>query len=109
MSPVAVPADRRFHRAHVKPARRRAAWRTVVVSLVKYGVLATLVGALVVRTHTFLTTSPRLAIARIEPAGNQRVSSEAIRAMLAGWDAVAIHDDLAGIPRVAVARRSSSV
>jgi cell division protein FtsQ len=83
MSPVAVPADRRFHRAHVKPARRRAAWRTVVVSLGKYGVLATLVGALVVRTHTFLTTSPRLAIARIEPAGNQRVSSEAIRAMLA--------------------------
>lgn len=35
--------------------------------------------------------------------------SEAIRGMLAGWHAVEIHDDLARIPRVALARRSSSV
>ena len=27
VSPVAAPADRRFRRAHVKPARRRATWR----------------------------------------------------------------------------------
>lgn len=35
--------------------------------------------------------------------------AEAIGGLLAGWDAVAIHNDLAGIPRVGVARRSFSI
>ena len=29
MSPVAAPADKRFRRAHVKPARRRRSWRAL--------------------------------------------------------------------------------
>ena len=32
MSPVAAPADRRFRRAHVKPARRRRHWRALVAA-----------------------------------------------------------------------------
>ena len=40
VSPVSAPADKRFRRAHVKPARRRGKWRGLVRPLVKYGVLA---------------------------------------------------------------------
>ena len=36
MSPVAVPADRRFHRAHVKPARKLVRLRRIPLSLIKY-------------------------------------------------------------------------
>ena len=40
MSPVAAPADRRFRRAHVKPARRRGRAGVRLMAVVKYGVVA---------------------------------------------------------------------
>jgi cell division protein FtsQ len=83
VSPVAVSADRRFHRAHVKPARRRSIWRTVAVGIVKYAVVLG-VGFLVAsRGATFMSTSPLLQIDRIESSGNHRLSSAAIRTILA--------------------------
>ena len=84
MSPVAVSADRRFHRAHVKPARRRAVWRSIVVGAIKYAVLLSLAVLAVTRTRDFLSTSALLQIDRIEPSGNQRISSDAIREILEG-------------------------
>ena len=39
VSAVAAPADRRFRRAHVKPARRRRRWRSLVMPAVKYGLV----------------------------------------------------------------------
>ena len=84
MSPVAVSADRRFHRAHVKPARRRAVWRSIVVGAIKYAVLLSLAALAVTRTRDFLSTSALLQIDRIEPSGNQRISSDAIREILEG-------------------------
>ena len=65
MSPVAVSADRRFHRAHVKPARRRAAWRSAAVAGAKYGLLLALVLFAAARVSTFVSTSPLLRIDRI--------------------------------------------
>jgi cell division protein FtsQ len=82
MSPVAVSADRRFHRAHVKPARRRAAWRGVAISTAKYGALVLVLAIGVAKAAVFATTSPLLRISHIDPAGNHRVSSEALRGML---------------------------
>jgi cell division protein FtsQ len=82
MSPVAVSADRRFHRAHVKPARRRAAWRRLVVFTVKYGVAAVLVLFAISWTTTFVTTTPLLRIDQIRADGNHRLSAQAIDAML---------------------------
>ena len=35
--------------------------------------------------------------------------AEAMKDLLAAWESVEIHNDLAGIPRVALARRSSSI
>lgn len=84
MSPVAISADRRFHRAHVRPARRRSGWRRFVVLAVKYGVAAAMVLFLVSRTMTFVTTTPMLRIDRIRPEGNHRLSAQAIGAMLEG-------------------------
>lgn len=84
MSPVAVSADRRFHRAHVKPARRRGAWRAVIIAAVKYSVALGLVLLAVMKTATFVSTSPRFMVDEIRTSGNQRVSSEAVRAMLNG-------------------------
>lgn len=84
MSRVALSADRRFHRAHVKPARRRAAWRVIAVGVIKYAVLLSLAAFAVTRTRDFLSTSALLRVDRIEPSGNQRISSEAIREILGG-------------------------
>ena len=84
MSPVAVSADRRFHRAYVKPARRRAAWRSVAVAGVKYGVVLALVLFAATRVQTFVQTSPLLRIDRIVMSGNQRVPTEAVSALLGG-------------------------
>jgi cell division protein FtsQ len=83
MSPVAVSADRRFHRAHVKPARRRGIWRALAVGVVKFSVMLAVVLVGVSKTNTFLSTSPLLRINRIDAAGNQRVSTDTVRTMLA--------------------------
>jgi cell division protein FtsQ len=84
MSPVAVSADRRFHRAHVKPARRRRVWRGVVFGVIKYAVLLAAVVYGASRAAQFASTSPLLHIDRIEPSGNQRLSSDEIRTILSG-------------------------
>ena len=84
MSPVAVSADRRFHRAHVKPARRRGVWRGVIIAAVKYGVALLLVLTALMKAGTFLSTSPRFKVDHISTSGNQRVSSDTVRAMLSG-------------------------
>lgn len=84
MSPVAVSADRRFHRAHVKPARRRAGWRRAAVLVVKY---TAAIGALLFAidaTRTFVTTTPLLRIDRIRADGNHRLTGAAIETMLDG-------------------------
>ena len=84
MSPVAVSADRRFHRAHVKPARRRGVWRGVIIASVKYGVALLLVFTALMKAGTFLSTSPQFKVDHISTSGNQRVSSDTVRAMLSG-------------------------
>jgi len=84
VSRVAVSADRRFHRAHVKPARRRAAWRSVAVVVAKYGVLLALVVVAATRVSSFMSTSPLLRIDHIVMSGNQRVPAEAMSALLGG-------------------------
>lgn len=84
MSPVAVSADRRFHRAHMKPARKRGAVRSVAIATLKYGLLLTLLGAAAVRTTTFLSTSPTLQISTIQPIGAERVSPDTVVGLMAG-------------------------
>ncbi len=84
MSQVAVSADRRFHRAHVKPVRRRGAWRHIAIVVVKYGVLLALILFAAERVSSFVSTSPLLRIDQIVMSGNQRVPAEAVSALLGG-------------------------
>lgn len=84
MSPVAVSADRRFHRAHVKPARRRGTWRVASVVALKYGGALAVLLVIFVQLASFVSTSPRLKVERIVTIGNQRVSPQAVESMLGG-------------------------
>ena len=82
MSPVAVSADRRFHRAHVKPARTRGRVRRALRPLAKYAVAVAVAAAAVYGGVRALAGSTALRIDRIVVRGNARISSEQIRSML---------------------------
>jgi cell division protein FtsQ len=86
VSPVAISADRRFHRAHVKPARRRGAWRTAAAAVVKYALLLAALVLIVTRGAAFVSQSPLLHITRIRPTGNQRMLSADVREALSGLE-----------------------
>jgi cell division protein FtsQ len=92
---VAVSADRRFHRAHVKPSRRRGAWRSAILILVKCAAGVAVLVFAATRGSVFLAESPLLRITRIEASGNHHMSSEDVRRMLDGLNGQNIlHADL---------------
>lgn len=84
MSPIAAPADRRFRRAHVKPARKRGALRAIVRPAVKYGLLALVAVYAVYRITGVVAHARVLRIDRIVVQGNQRMSSGDVMAVLNG-------------------------
>ena len=84
MSPIAVFADRRFHRAHVKPARKRGRLRSVAWPIVKYGAVVGLVVLAVYRGGAVVADAPLLQIDTITVRGNQRLASGQVLAILNG-------------------------
>ncbi|MFP5378732.1 MAG: cell division protein FtsQ/DivIB [Vicinamibacteria bacterium] len=81
---VAAPADKRFRRAHVKPARRRTvAWRTVwrvtravvVVALVFYGGW---------RAAGIVNDAQALQVRQVSVRGNERLSTGEVLALVDG-------------------------
>lgn len=84
MSPVAVSADRRFHRARVKPARKRSLWHRYGVVAAKYVAVSAVLLFMGFRIAAFVSSSPLLAISRIEPVGNRRLSRETVDALVGG-------------------------
>lgn len=84
MSPVAVSADRRFHRAHVKPARRRGPSRARLVSIVKLLALLVVVAFVVVRGASAVTGAALLRIDHIKVRGNNRMSTADLQELLSG-------------------------
>ena len=83
MSPVAVPADKRFRRAHTKPTRKRS-WRRFVGPLAKRGLLTALAAYGLYRGGTVVAHARMLQIDRIVVVGNQRLSSGEVLAVLNG-------------------------
>lgn len=83
MSPVSAPADKRFRRAHVKPARRRG-WTRLLTPLVFHGCAALLVAFAAYRTGAVVAHAPVLQIDRIVVTGNERLSSGEVLAVLTG-------------------------
>ena len=84
VSAVAAQTDRRFRRAHVKPARRKRSWRALAAPLLLWiGAAAALVfggyraSALAAHVHV-------LQVERIVVRGNERLSKGEILAVLNG-------------------------
>jgi cell division protein FtsQ len=84
MSAVAAPADRRFRRSHVKPARRKRNWRALVRPVLQYGLLAALLGYAVYRTTSVAAYARVLQVDRIDVVGNERLSKGEVIAVLSG-------------------------
>lgn len=84
MSAVAAPADRRFRRAHLKPARKRHTWRKLVTPLVRYGLIIVAAGYGVYRGSTVAAHASFLQIDRIVVRGNDRLSNGEVIALLNG-------------------------
>jgi len=84
VSPIAISADKRFHRAHVKPARKRSRLRAVSVPLVKGGLIAAFVLLLIYRGGAVLAEAPVLKINRIVVNGNHRLATEEVQTALGG-------------------------
>lgn len=84
MSPVAAPADRRFRRAHVKPARKRRNERALAKPLARYGLLAILAGLAIYRGSLVAAQAHVLQINRIVVRGNDRMSNGEVQAVLNG-------------------------
>ena len=84
MSAVAAPADRRFRRAHVKPARRRHDWRRLAIPVVRYVTVALLVGYAVYRGADLVVHARMLQVDRIVVHGNERLSQGEVLMVLNG-------------------------
>jgi cell division protein FtsQ len=81
---IAVSKDRRFHRAHVKPARRRRPWRGFAAWLVKYAVVAGFAAFVVYRGGDVVAQARMLEIDRVVVRGNTRLSTGEVLALLNG-------------------------
>jgi cell division protein FtsQ len=82
--PVTAPADKRFRRAHVKPARRRRTFSTHLRRIAKV-VAATVVfgGGGYLVTHE-VVEAEALHVSRIVVRGNERLPTGEVMALLAG-------------------------
>lgn len=84
MSAVAAQTDRRFRRAHVKPARRKRSWRARVGPLLAWTAVAAALTAGVYRTSVLASHAHVLHVQKIVVHGNQRLSKGEVLAVLDG-------------------------
>jgi cell division protein FtsQ len=84
VSLIAAQADRRFRRAHVKPARKRGRVASLVGPALKYGVLAAVAAYALYRGGGVVAHARLLQIDRIVVRGNGRLSSGEVLAVLTG-------------------------
>jgi cell division protein FtsQ len=84
VSAVAAQTDRRFRRAHVKPARRKRNWRARVTPLVAWSVIAGGLTYGVYRTPSLTAHVHVLQVEKIVVRGNERLSKGEVLAVLDG-------------------------
>jgi len=80
---VRAPADKRFRRAHVHPARKRSwppSWRTVATA----SVVGALVAFGVYRAADLVSAAEALTVSRVEVKGTSRMSPGEVLALLDG-------------------------
>jgi cell division septal protein FtsQ len=81
--PVAAPKDKRFRRAHVHPARRRA-WMPSPKRLVVATVICVLAGYGLYRTSALVAAADALKVSRITVDGTEQMSPGEALALLHG-------------------------
>jgi cell division protein FtsQ len=84
MSPVAAPADKRFRRAHVKPARRKRTWLALLKPAFAWAALVALLTFGVYRSTSLAAHAGVLQVDRIAVHGNERLSKGEVLAVLNG-------------------------
>lgn len=84
MSPIAVSADKRFRRAHVKPARKRGRFRSLARPIAKYCALVAVALLAFYRGGAVVAEAPVLRIDNILVRGNHRLAGERVLAILDG-------------------------
>ena len=84
MSAVSAPADRRFRRSHVKPARKRKGWRALALPVARIAGLVLIVGFAGYRATMVAAHAHVLEIDRIVVIGNERLSRGEVLAVLTG-------------------------
>jgi cell division protein FtsQ len=80
---VSAPADRRFRRAHVTPARKRS-WRLSWWTAARLGALAVVVAFAIYLLGTVALGADALRVSRITVHGNERMSRGEVLAILDG-------------------------
>jgi cell division protein FtsQ len=85
MSPVAsLNADKRFRRAHVKPANKRRRWRGLFKALFVYGLVVAALAFGCYRVSIGAAQAHVLKVDRIVVRGNERLSKGEVLAVLNG-------------------------
>jgi len=84
MSTVAAQTDRRFRRHHVKPARHRRTWKSLVWPVVVTILVAVAAGFSMLRARTLITGLGVLQVDHIVVHGNERLSKGEVMGMLDG-------------------------
>jgi cell division protein FtsQ len=84
VSAVAAQTDRRFRRAHVKPARRKRSWRALAAPLLLWGGAAAALVFGGYRASALAAHAHVLQVERIVVRGNERLSKGEILAVLSG-------------------------
>ena len=89
MTPVAAPADKRFRRSKVSPARSRR-WRPSLWMVARIGAATVVVGFALYETIGFVLASDALTVTRITVQGNQRMSRGEVLGLLEGLSGTSI-------------------
>jgi cell division septal protein FtsQ len=89
MTPVAAPADKRFRRARVSPARKRR-WRLSWWTVARVSAACVVVGFALYQTLGFVLASEALTVTRITVQGNQRMSKGEVLGLLDGLSGASI-------------------
>ena len=84
MSPISAPADKRFRRAHIKPARRRGKWRGLIRPGVACGVLVLIAVFGAYRGGFAVRYARLLEVDRIVVRGTERLSIGEVLSVLSG-------------------------
>ena len=84
MTPVAAPADKRFRRSRVSPARKRQWWQPSWWTVARVGGASIVVAFALYQTIGFVLASDALTVTRITVQGNQRMSRGEVLGLLDG-------------------------